>query len=100
VADVYDALTSNRIYRKAMSHEDARDFIVQRSGTQFDPDIVHAFLKLESKFRAVCRELADPEPESSTSEQDEPVGPGAHAMTFLSPDAFSTDRYENPACSS
>jgi putative two-component system response regulator len=60
VADVYDALTSNRVYRKAMSHEDSRDYIVQRSGTQFDPDVVHAFLKLESKFQAVCRELADP----------------------------------------
>jgi putative two-component system response regulator len=100
VADVYDALTSNRVYRKAMPHEDARDFIVQRSGTQFDPDVVYAFLKLESKFQTVCRELADPELEAPGSAGSTAVGPGAHAMTFLAPDTFtSTDRYENPACS-
>jgi putative nucleotidyltransferase with HDIG domain len=43
VADVYDALTSDRPYRKAMSLFDARDVIVKGSGTEFDPQVVEAF---------------------------------------------------------
>ena len=44
VADVYDALTSDRPYRKAMSQFDAKDIIVKGSGTEFDPKVVAAFL--------------------------------------------------------
>src|SRR5262245_4912512 len=44
VADVYDALTSDRPYRKAMSPFDAREMIIRGSGTEFDPDVVDAFL--------------------------------------------------------
>ena len=45
VADVYDSLTSDRPYRKAMSPFDAKDIIVKGSGTDFDPKVVEAFLK-------------------------------------------------------
>jgi len=45
VADVYDSLTSDRPYRKAMSTFDARDVIVKGSETEFDPRIVAAFQK-------------------------------------------------------
>jgi putative nucleotidyltransferase with HDIG domain len=48
VADVYDSLTSDRPYRKAMSPFDARDIIVKGSETEFDPRVVAAF---ESAFR-------------------------------------------------
>jgi HD-GYP domain-containing protein (c-di-GMP phosphodiesterase class II) len=44
VADVYDALTSDRPYRRAMSTFDAREVIVKGSGTTFDPKVVDAFL--------------------------------------------------------
>jgi putative nucleotidyltransferase with HDIG domain len=44
VADVYDSLTSDRPYRKAMSPFDAKDIIVKGSGTEFDPQVVEAFL--------------------------------------------------------
>ena len=40
VADVYDSLTSDRPYRKAMSTYDARDIIVKGSETEFDPSVV------------------------------------------------------------
>ena len=43
VADVYDSLTSDRPYRKAMSTYDARDIIVKGSETEFDPAVVTAF---------------------------------------------------------
>lgn len=45
VADVYDALTSDRPYRKAMSPYDAEAIIVKGSGTEFDPEVVQAFVR-------------------------------------------------------
>ena len=44
VADVYDALTSDRPYRKAMSPMEARDLIAKGVDTDFDPQVVSAFL--------------------------------------------------------
>jgi putative nucleotidyltransferase with HDIG domain len=44
VADVYDSLTSDRPYRKAMSPFDAKEIIIKGSGTEFDPQVVRAFL--------------------------------------------------------
>lgn len=43
VADVYDALTSDRPYRKALPLYEARDYIVKKAGTEFDPAVVDAF---------------------------------------------------------
>ncbi len=45
VADTFDAMTSTRPYRKALSMEVARDEIIRCRGTQFDPEVVEAFLK-------------------------------------------------------
>jgi putative nucleotidyltransferase with HDIG domain len=45
VADVYDSLTSDRPYRKAMSPFDAKEIIVKGSGTDFDPHVVGAFVE-------------------------------------------------------
>jgi putative nucleotidyltransferase with HDIG domain len=56
VADVYDSLISDRPYRKGMSPFDARDIIVKGSGTEFDPQVVDAFLTV---FRR--REMDVPE---------------------------------------
>jgi putative nucleotidyltransferase with HDIG domain len=44
VADVYDALTSDRPYRRALTPFEARDAIVKGAGTEFDPKVVDAFL--------------------------------------------------------
>jgi len=52
VADVYDALTSNRPYRKAWSHKKAIDYIKAQSGKHFDPQVVEAFLKLIDELRS------------------------------------------------
>lgn len=43
IADVYDALTSDRSYRKKMQEDDALNIIRKNSGTQFDPEVVNAF---------------------------------------------------------
>ena len=42
---MYDSLTSDRPYRKAMSPFDARDIIAKGSETEFDPKVVAAFQK-------------------------------------------------------
>jgi putative nucleotidyltransferase with HDIG domain len=44
VADALDAMTSNRVYQKAIAHEQARQEIVDNSGTRYDPKIVQVFL--------------------------------------------------------
>ncbi|MFA5063872.1 MAG: HD domain-containing phosphohydrolase [Dehalococcoidia bacterium] len=46
VVDVYDALISDRPYRPAWPEEKALDYIKERSGTEFDPAVVAAFIKL------------------------------------------------------
>lgn len=52
VADVWDALISNRPYRKALSEEDALQYICDQSGKQFDPEVVDIFMMMVgSKIR-------------------------------------------------
>ena len=60
LADVYDALTSKRVYKDAFSHEKARTIVIQARGTHFDPDVVEAFLANEQKFMAIQQALSDP----------------------------------------
>ncbi len=57
VADVYDSLTSDRPYRKAMSTFDAKKVIEQGSQTEFDPKVVQAFLAAFAKGRLEVPEL-------------------------------------------
>jgi putative two-component system response regulator len=59
LADVYDALTSNRCYRKAFSHEDACRIIHQEGGSHFDPDVVAAFHSVEAKFRRIGHQMRE-----------------------------------------
>jgi len=46
IVDVWDALRSDRPYRKAWSKEKTLDFISEQSGVHFDPRVVDAFLRL------------------------------------------------------
>ena len=46
VVDAYDAMTSRRPYREAMTRDDALEEIMRNAGTQFDPEVVAAFLKM------------------------------------------------------
>jgi len=59
VADVYDALTTARMYRPAMSCDEAKQIIVDGSGSQFDPDVVEVFNELEPQFKAIYHALTD-----------------------------------------
>lgn len=46
VADAYDAMTAHRRFQKMMTHEEACEEIKRCSGSQFDPQVVEAFLKI------------------------------------------------------
>jgi HD-GYP domain-containing protein (c-di-GMP phosphodiesterase class II) len=59
VADVYDALTSKRIYKAAFTPDEARQIIVEGAGTHFDPEVVQAFLAVAGDFALTCQSLAD-----------------------------------------
>jgi putative two-component system response regulator len=50
LVDVYDALASERPYKKAFPHEQAIEIIVKDSGTHFDPDIVSVFAEISDKI--------------------------------------------------
>jgi len=50
VVDVYDALTSDRPYRKAWSKEKAIQYILDESGKHFDPKVVEVFMELRQKL--------------------------------------------------
>jgi putative two-component system response regulator len=59
VADVYDGLSSRRVYKEGMSHEKAKEIIVAERGKHFDPGIVDAFLRAEEQIVAIRERLRD-----------------------------------------
>ena len=61
LADVYDALTSRRVYKEAFSHERTRSMILQESGRHFDPAMIEAFQAQEPSFVAIRAQHAEPE---------------------------------------
>lgn len=61
LADVYDALTANRCYRKALTHVEATDIILNQDSGHFDPDVVqcfienqHKFIEIKNKYKNLC----------------------------------------------
>jgi len=59
LADVYDALTTKRVYKPAFSPEKSRDIILEGRGSHFDPDVVDAFLAVEDRFEEIRRQFQD-----------------------------------------
>ena len=55
IVDVYDALVSERPYKKAFSAEDAARIIQEDSGTHFDPRLVEVFLQVQECFGSISR---------------------------------------------
>ena len=58
VADVYDALTSKRVYKDAWTAEQVTEFLRKESGRAFDPELVDIALELEGYFRSVRARFA------------------------------------------
>lgn len=59
LADVFDALTSDRVYKKAFSHEQTRKIIIEGKSNHFDPRLVESFLALEDQFIQLKEKLGD-----------------------------------------
>ncbi len=76
VVDAYEAMISHRPYRKAMPHQKAIEEIVRNANSQFDPDVVRAFLEAEK------RGLLDNEPGRGDREPSSAAaGPGARSLS-------------------
>lgn len=61
VADVYDALISDKVYKAGIAHEDAVGVIFQGRGSHFDPDMVDAFMDIQHEFAAIAQRYPDTE---------------------------------------
>jgi putative nucleotidyltransferase with HDIG domain len=58
VVDAFDAMTSNRTYRRKLGLEDAKAQLLQGAGTQFDADVVTKFIQLTENFEQMEKEIA------------------------------------------
>ena len=74
LVDVYDALASSRVYKGALPHDEVVQSIVAGRGTQFDPDMVDAFLDVREEWRRIAIEFAD---EHDDHAAPAPPAPGA-----------------------
>ncbi len=59
LADVFDALTSSRSYKTAWSVEEASGYMIEKSGTQFDPEVVNVFLRCVDRIREIRNQYPD-----------------------------------------
>jgi hypothetical protein len=55
LCDVFDALVSERPYKKAWSHEEALAYLQNESGKHFDPDLVEKFMKIYPKIKEIYK---------------------------------------------
>jgi len=75
VADVFDALTSERCYKKALSVEKALSIIKKNAGSQFDPDVVNALLEGLDEILEIKEKYKDePRRPETTAEESEAEG--------------------------
>jgi len=79
VADVFDALTSTRSYRKAFSATDAARILREEAGSSLDPAIVDCFLRALAEQGALPEDRADLEADRSAG-RDEPAPQGARGQ--------------------
>ena len=59
LADAYDAITSKRVYKDAVPHEEAKKRILESKGSHFDNDVVDAFLRAEPEFMKIAEHFTD-----------------------------------------
>ncbi|QWE19981.1 HD domain-containing phosphohydrolase [Polynucleobacter sp. AP-Kolm-20A-A1] len=59
LADMYDALVSERVYKKKWSHEEACQEIIQNKGKRFDPAVVDAFINEQDYFSEIASRYGD-----------------------------------------
>ena len=55
VADVYDAVAADRIYRKAMDTREAYNLVIEGKGSHFDPSVIEAFIAVHKEIEGIAR---------------------------------------------
>jgi putative two-component system response regulator len=81
LADVYDTVTSPRVYKPPVPHDEAVTLITYQRGRALDPDLVDAFLAVQEEFRQIALEYAD------HAGEEAPVGlPARHGQSCPSPE--------------
>ncbi len=73
IADVYDALSTRRVYKEAFPHVECVDEIRNGAGTQFDPELIQVWLGLADQFRELAIRYAPPVRDASPGIDQQPV---------------------------
>lgn len=97
VADVYDALSSKRVYKDAFPHAECVRLIREGAGSQFDPELVAVFLSIESDFAAIARRFAAAN--QSATEAAQSVLPVDTAMMTPAQESVLRDVVPDPVSS-
>ena len=100
IADVYDALSSSRSYKKAYPHEVCVRLICESTGTQFDPRLIEVFLSVAGQFAELSVPDSDPLPATAetiapshqqSNESSEPAAASDNMVDLSSDTADMTD---------
>jgi len=71
IADVYDALSSRRVYKDPKAHEECVRIIREESGRKFDPQIVEVWLTVTDRFAEIAQRYADESKRESSADEEE-----------------------------
>jgi len=72
LADVYDALTSHRVYKEIIPHEEALEIMMSGKNTHFDPTMIDAFIEIADEFKIIAAKYRDfdtEKPESAEADK-------------------------------
>jgi putative two-component system response regulator len=59
IADVYDALISERPYKRPMSHDEACRIMTEGAGSHFDPRLISVFIGVQDRFAYIADSIGD-----------------------------------------
>ncbi len=97
VVDCYDALTSDRPYRRAMSEQEALTIVGDRSGTMYDPCVVHALLELHAAEAPRVTEAPRPAPAPVlVPSAPSPSAPSRDALEVVADLAVAMPTHQSP----
>jgi response regulator RpfG family c-di-GMP phosphodiesterase len=65
LADVYDAMSSRRVYKSAIGHDEVAEAIINGKGNHFDPDVVEAFVEAINEFKEIAAKYRDDNPDAT-----------------------------------
>ena len=94
LADVFDALVSRRVYKPPMSVDMAVTLISEGRGSQFDPDVVDAFVSARPVFAAIAARY--PDSTDALAQKSDQVASGIHAPPLAASPAAPGGAPDNP----